>query len=502
MCAVRMLTGARLHEADSHIRPHLMRTDVLIVGGGLAGIACALALLDEDYSVLLVEADQTLGGRARSWTDPVSGDVVDIGPHVIASEYRNFLSLLDRLGTRGDIRWQPDPLLTLLSHGSIVDLHLHRLPPPLGLLPTILRVRDVGWRAKLSNLRATLFAMRFDETDVALLDSIAGDELLRRLGVHPQFIDWFWRSMAMTLLNTPLESCSAASLMRCYAQLAGHSDYCFGFPRAGLADLFVPAATRRLHLRGSLWLGARVSSLLACGRHCVGGILDDGTTIAADHVVCALPPDQALGIQPEQWRDAAPFCAIGAPEPSQYLSVYLWFRERITRRLFWTRTWSPSTLNYDFYDLANIRGAPASRGSLIASNIIYSQRLPQLDDTQILSQTLQELAEFAPAAARATPWHARVHRIPLAVPCPRPGSELRRPHTVTSIPGLLLAGDWTRSALPACMESAVRSGFLAAEEVLRSDGRARSIAQAPPATTGFAALLRRSHITSAQVPAT
>jgi 15-cis-phytoene desaturase len=476
-----------------------MHTDVLIVGGGLAGIACALALLDEPYRVLLVEADSALGGRARSWTDPVSGDIVDVGPHVIASEYRNFLALLDRLGTRRQIRWQVDPLLTLLSDGSTTDLHLHRLPAPLSLLPTMLRVRGVGWRAKLSNLGATLFALRFTESDVAALDALAGDELLRRLGVHPEFIDWFWRSLAMTLLNTPLESCSAAALMRCYTQLAGHSRYCFGFPRAGLADLFAPAATQRLTGSGSLWLGARLKSLLGCGTHCVGAILDDGTTIAARHVVCTLPPDEMAAVLPPRWRNATPFAAIGKYESSQYVSVYLWFRQRITQHLFWTRTWSTSTLNFDFYDLANIRGEPASRGSLIASNIIYSQRLPPMSDAQIIARTLQELAEFAPAAADIPPWHARVHRIPLAIPCPLPGSEMRRPQTTTSISGLLLAGDWTRTGLPACMESAVRSGFLAAEQILRSTGRARAVALSPPATTGFAALLRRFH--TAHVPA-
>ena len=468
-----------------------VRTDVLIVGGGLAGLSCALALLDGPQRVLLVEGTDTLGGRARSWPDPVSGDMVDIGPHVIASEYGNFLALLRMLGTSAHVLWQRDPLLTVLTNGRCTDLHLYPLPAPLGLLPAMVRERNTDWRAKASNLRASLFAMRFDEADVDGLDGLSGEELLRRLRVHPRFMDWYWRTLSMTLLNVPLERCSAAALMRCYAQLIGHSDYCFGFPRGGLADLFVPEAARRLAARGALRTRARVQRLLARNGRCVGAVLEDGTPVEAGHVVCALPPAEAAAIQPGEWRGVAPFSAARTFEPSQYISVYLWFHERLTTRQFWSRSWSSTTLNYDFYDLATIRAEPPGRGSLIASNIIYSQRLDPLDDAGIIAQTRRELAEFAPAAASATPWHSRVHRIPMGVPCPVPGSERQRPTNATSIPGLLVAGDWTRTALPASMESAVRSGWLAAEEILRDAGHPRTIAVPPPATTGIAALLRR-----------
>ena len=47
----------------------------------------------------------------------------------------------------------------------------------------------------------------------------------------------------------------------------------------------------------------------------------------------------------------------------------------------------------------------------------------------------------------------------------RPGLETLRPRTRTAIRNLYLAGDWTRSGWPATMESAVRSGYLAAEAI-------------------------------------
>jgi uncharacterized protein with NAD-binding domain and iron-sulfur cluster len=114
-----------------------------------------------------------------------------------------------------------------------------------------------------------------------------------------------------------------------------------------------------------------------------------------------------------------------------------------------------------------------------------------LSDGELVEATAREIAEFAPGAARAKLQHAVVNRIPMAITCPTPGSECRRPPTLTSVPGLLLAGDWTRTHLPSSMESAVRSGLLAAERVLASVGRPRALAHAPRTTDGLAGLVRQ-----------
>lgn len=438
-----------------------MQTDVLIVGGGLAGLACAVGLERSGLGVLLLEASERLGGRAQSWVDRTTGDTIDIGPHILLTEYPNLLRLLEMLGTRERLAWQTDELITLLDARGRTRMRTWALPPPLHLAPSLLRARSVRLRDKLSNARLTWLAMHLDERDVASLDGIDAYRFLRRMGVSGRFIDWFWASVAMTLLNVPLERCSAGALMRVYRQLIGHRDVHIGFATAGLAELFAPHCARRIEAAGGrILLQAPAASLVIDAGRVSGARLANGTRIAARVCVAAVPPQTLAALLPAGAAHGAGGLAAAAAqfEPSPYVSTYLWFDRKLTHARFWTRVWSPRTLTYDSYDLSNIRAGWAARPSVIASNIIYSHRAHGLTDAQIVAAVARELAEFAPAARRARILHAVVNRIPMAIPLPLPGSERRRPGTAAPLDGLLLAGDWTRTGLPASMESAVRSG--------------------------------------------
>jgi len=226
------------------------------------------------------------------------------------------------------------------------------------------------------------------------------------------------------------------------------------------------------------------------GSRASGVELSDGTRINARHVVSALPPAELAAVLPQSWRaQHTVFADLAQFAPSRYISNYLWFDRKLTQERFWAKVWSPRTLNYDFYDLSNIRAEISSRGSLIASNIIHSDRAETLSDDDIIAATLEEIGEYLPQVAQARLLHARVHRIPMAIPAPHPGSERLRPCQATPVEGLFLAGDWTRTGLPASMESAVRSGWLAAEQVLASAGRPCNVALPLPRMQGFVRLL-------------
>lgn len=466
-------------------------TEVAVIGGGLAGLACAVALAERGIALTVIEGAQQLGGRASSWREPGSGDVVDIGPHIFHTEYHNMLALLDRLGTRDLISWQRGEVLTIASKPRPTVLRQTRLPAPFGLVPTILRAPGLGVLDYLSMARTGWRGMCFGEEQVAELDRMSALDFLRQQGVSERMIDWWWRFAAMVVTNVPLERCSAASLMRIHAQLSGYRGLQFGFAKVGLSELYTEQATRIVRQAGGqVRIGVPATALLGDER-VEGVLLADGTRIATPQVVSALPPHELNALLPASWRGERPFDALERFEPSPYICVYLWFDRPLDMHRFSTHLYSPERLNYDFYDLSQIRAGWQGRPSVVASNIIYSHRAHHLTDEQIVRATVDELAEFVPAARQARVLRFDVHRVPMAIPCATVGFEGLRPAARSPLPGLTLAGDWVRTHMPCTMEGAVKSGFMAAEAVLAQQGVDVKLAQDARMVDDLAGVARR-----------
>jgi len=469
--------------------------DVAIAGGGIAGLGCGALLADEGLRVLVLEQDGWLGGRAASWRDEATGDMADIGPHVITTEHRNFMALLERLGTAGQVLWQRQPLITLCDAGQALHMPASSLPPPLHGLPLVPNaLRRISLLDGLSHWRLAWRAARLDEAATLALDAEDAAGYLRRMGVRERAIDWFWRSAMLALLNVPLERCSAASVMRIFRLAMGRSGYCFGLPQVGLSQLFAPGCVERIERAGgAVRTGVRVHAVHSAGNAFSGFALHDGTAVTAQGGVLALPPQAVASLAGGSGLPALASLADVARrfEPSPYSSTYLWFDRPVTTERFWGRVWNPQDLNTDFYDLSNIRPGLKGGPAVIACNAIYTRQEMAWSDADIVEKTRREIVDFAPGAAQARVVHARVHRVPMAIPCPLPGSESLRPTNATGLSGLWLAGDWTATRVPCSMESAARSGALAAEAVLAQAGRARQLAIPAPETTGMVALLRR-----------
>jgi 15-cis-phytoene desaturase len=339
-------------------------------------------------------------------------------------------------------------------------------------MPGILAAPGLGMADYLSMAPTGWRGMRFGEEQVPGLDRVSGLDFFRTQGVTEAMIDWWWRFASMVVTNVPLERVSAASLMRIQAQLSGYRGLHFGFAKVGLGELYTEQAVRVVERAGGRVLTGRGVAYLSrntAGR-ATGVVLADGTAIPAQQVVSALPPQDLASVLPRGWEGRAPFDALPRFEPSPYICVYLWFDRNLKAERFASHLWSPARLNYDFYDLTQIRRGWRGRPTVIASNIIYSHRAHHLSDAEIVRRTVAELAEMAPRAARARLLHADVHRVPMAIPCPTVGFEGMRPAARSPLPGLTLAGDWTRTLMPCTMAGATKSGYIAAETVLAERG--------------------------------
>lgn len=467
-------------------------TDVLVIGGGIAGMSAAMGASERGLRVTVVERDQRLGGRAMSWTDDVTGDPVHIGPHVFMSEYPNIFSLLDRCGTRDKIVWQDDHFLTVMHGRDPVRMKASKLPAPLQFVPSLFRDPTMRSADILSTLPVTLYAMQMTEDDVMRLDSMNAYAFLRRMGVTRAHIDSFWSFTSMAIMNVPLEVCSAGALLRFYKRLLGQRDYYFGFADGGLGDLFAPAGKRFIEERGGeVLLGQEVCEISVDDNGAAtGAVLRDGKRIRARHTVAALPPGALRQISRDEWfNEHTTFRDLVHFHPSRYVSVFLWFDRKLTDMRMWARAHRAHDLNCDFYDLSNIHSGWRGRPSVVASNIIFCERAAHMSDDAIIEATRREIVENLASAEDARITHAVVNHIPMAIHCPFPGTERRRPPWRSPVRNLFLAGDWIKTGLPSCMESAAYAGFRVAEEVLAERGVEHHLAIEHDRIEGFTAVV-------------
>jgi zeta-carotene desaturase len=117
------------------------------------------------------------------------------------------------------------------------------------------------------------------------------------------------------------------------------------------------------------------------------------------------------------------------------------------------------------------KAGQASAGQHLQLVISASYDLVQKSRAEIIDLCCAELSEVLPATREAQLVKSTVIKEVHATFSPEPGCDRWRPRQRASIPGLFLAGDWTATGWPATMEGAVRSGYLAAEEILRAEGR-------------------------------
>src|ERR1700678_36557 len=107
---------------------------VLVIGGGLAGLASAVALAEAGLSVRLLEKRPHLGGRATSYTLP-DGSEVDNCQHVTLGCCTNLADFYGRVGAGGKMRFY-DKLYFVDAKGRRSTIEAAPLlPPPLHMMP-------------------------------------------------------------------------------------------------------------------------------------------------------------------------------------------------------------------------------------------------------------------------------------------------------------------------------------------------------------------------------
>jgi hydroxysqualene dehydroxylase len=451
--------------------------DVVVIGGGFAGLSAAVALAGRGFRVAVLERKPALGGRAYSFADSDTGDFVDNGQHVLMGCYTETLKFLDRIGASGLLVFRPDLAIEMRERdGRAGVLKTARLPGPLHMTGALLRYRLLTPRERLSAMIAGLRMLRMHRHDRARLVQATVKALMDVLGQGERARQCFWYPLAIATLNENPELASAALLAEVLkrAFFSRRSDSAFVYAKVGLSDLYCPGSVRKIEASGGLVETRAAVEGLEFGLEgkITGVRLRDGRRLQAANFIAAVPPAQLVRLLPEG-AGADPFFAhLGEITSSPIVCVHAWFDREITDAPF---VGFVATTTQWLFNKRRIFADNGARANGYLSFVISGARkLVDAGNEELLDLVIGDLNVMIPASREARLLKALVLKEKQATMAPSPACDRLRPSLATPISNFFLAGDWIQTGLPATIESAVASGHAAAAAIAARVGeRAR-----------------------------
>ena len=464
---------------------------VTVVGGGVAGMSAACALAEAGLRVQLVERRGYLGGRASSYLHPGVNEVIDNCQHVLFGCCTNLVGFYRRIGAANRIRWtsemtmiEPGGRNSKLGPSKIAGIEL---PAPLHGLPKLLSAHAFSLADKIALARAFSVLMR----PVPAHSRESLDAWLRRHGQTNGAIERFWRLVIASALNADLDSIALPYAAKVIRELFMNSANAgsMGMSKVPLSELYAGARPLIEGRGGKVHLNTFLEGAAWDESAHEWHIRTRSGEMTSDFLLVALPfeaTEKLLGQMPAAEGRQELEHKIEQHEHWPICSVHLWFDCEITdlehavlldREIHW------------IYNQSRLQNRPGHYVELVVSATRAFAALPR---EEAIRQALAELAEFFPKVKSAKLEKAALVKEVRATFGVPPGIDEWRPQAVSPWPNCFLAGDWTATGWPSTMESAARSGHLAAEALCASLGKQKAFLEPDLKPEGLMRLVKQS----------
>lgn len=433
---------------------------VLVVGGGVSGLAAAVRLSSRGIPCLLLEARPHLGGRARSFVDRRTGSVIDNGQHVLIAAYRHTMRFLETIGTRGALSLQPRPVLRFHHpHRGFCSFLLPDLPVPLNLAAGLLRSDLFSPADKVRLLRAGSAIGR----DVPQGADTTVERWLDGRGQSAESKRSFWEPLSIAIMNEKIAVASARVFLRALrtAFLSERGGSAIAIPTRGLSDLFAAPARRFIEREGGeLRTHAEVAGCSVRSGRVTSVRMRKGPSLACSAIILAVPPWNLARLLPDELARSGSLAQASTVPTSAIVSIHLWFRQRITSEEF------VGVIGRRVQWIFNRRALAGEdvHGTHLSAVISAAGPVVDMGNERLIEEALDDVrAVFGGSIDR--PVHALVIRERQGTFSCSPDVDRMRPGTSTPLANLFLAGDWTNTRFPATIEGAIISGERAADGV-------------------------------------
>jgi squalene-associated FAD-dependent desaturase len=460
-----------MREGSSRVRQSFNKT-VTVVGGGVAGMSAACALAEAGFRVHLVERRGYLGGRASSYLHPGVDEVIDNCQHVLFGCCTNLIGFYSRIGALARIHWTSN--MTMIEPGGRRSVlgPSSWLPAPLHGLPKLLSAGAFTRADKFALARA--FQAMLAPIPAGSAETLAA--WLKRNKQTPGAIERFWKLVIASALNAEIESIAVPYAAKVIRELFMNSADAgkMGINTVPLSDLYAAVPSLLAQHESVVHLNSNIETVEWDEETSQWNLLTREGPLSTQFLVLALPfeaVEKLLSKMPPSEGAVKLAQNIARHEHWPICSAHLWFDREITeldhavmldREIHW------------LFNRSRLQPSRNGKGSYIEVEVSASRVFAARERNEAIALTLRELAEFFPAVTSAKLQKAALVKEVRATFGVPPGIDNLRPPSAAPWPNCFLAGDWTATGWPSTMESAARSGHLAAEALCAAIDESRS----------------------------
>ena len=437
------------------------KTDAIILGGGFAGLSCAVTLAEKGKKVLVLDKKPHLGGRAYSFEE--NGLEIDNGQHLFMGCYFATRKFLKTIGTEAKLDIYNDVSVDYAEPGGLRDRLScpSWLPAPLHLAAGLLGLRGVSLKEKTALLAfdRALKSMKNGPIPKAV-EELTVRQWLDSLGLSSNFQTRFFDPAAIGILNDAPTVASAAGFIQALRTMffTGRDSSRFALAKTGLSELYTIAARDYIEQRGGRVISnAKAAALIEEGGQVCGIKTDMDSRFETNHVVSTLPPWdlKRLGL-PDALRGAWETLA-----PAPIVGVTLKIDRPVMTERFLGMLHTETHWVFNKTLIQNIK----EDGQTLAVVISGAHKQIGYSPEKLLHAAIRDLSACIPDFPKAKVLASKVVKEPYATLSPTPGAEAKRPDPGSGMPGFSFAGDWTRTGFPATIESACLSGQMVADRL-------------------------------------
>lgn len=432
---------------------------VVVIGGGLSGIAASLQCARAGAPVTLIESRGRLGGAAYSFDR--HGIQADNGQHVFLRCCTAYRELLEEIGAAHMVSLQPRLDIPILAPGGRrARLRRSGLPAPLHLARALTGYRLLSLGERVSVVRA-MRALGSVDVDDPAADARSFGDWLAEHGQGERAVEAIWSLICRPTVNLSVADASLAQAAQVFqvglleetsAGDVGHAIV----PLSEIHDAAAGLALRRAGVNVMLRQGA---TALRAGPGGFSIEVSGAASLEADGVIVAVSPDRAARLLPAE--AGVPRAGLEGLGSSPIVNLHVVYDRKVLDEPFAAGVYTPVQWVFDRTASSGVRP-----GQYLAVTLSAADEELEMTVDDLRARYLPALAELLPAAGSAEVREFFVTREHSATFRAVPGARALRPGPRTQLPGLVLAGTWTDTGWPATMESAVRSGQAAAREAI------------------------------------